>query len=143
MHLTASSGYAIHGLAYLAFKDADGAVFLSEISKHFNIPASYLAKVFQAMARAGLVHSYRGAKGGYKLALPADRISLRDVIDVFEGSRSASCVLLAAPCSLDSTCAVGHRLAKAQQAYLAELEAHCIADIADEFHRMAKGSKAP
>ena len=63
MQLTASSSYAIHGLGYLVTKEPGEVTFLSEISEYFGIPSSYMAKVFQALARKGLVRSFRGAKG--------------------------------------------------------------------------------
>jgi Rrf2 family protein len=133
MQLTASSGYAIHGLAYLALKGADSVTFLSEISEFFAIPPSYLAKVFQTLARQRLVSSYRGAKGGYALARPPDGITLREVIEIFEGRPAAECPLLKGPCSRESQCQVYRRLMEAQQAYLGVLEGHTVADIAEEF----------
>ena len=135
MQMTASSGYAIHGLGYLAWKSPDQATFLSEIAEHFAIPASYLAKVFQALARTGLVKSYRGAKGGYALARPADEITLRSVIEVFEGPIHTECSLERGPCENQPVCQVYARLAKAQLAFLKELEEHTIGHIGREFAR--------
>jgi Rrf2 family protein len=136
MQLTASSGYAIHGLAYLALKEPGSVTFLSEVSEYFAIPSSYLAKVFQALARARLVKSYRGAKGGYALARPAAEITLRQVIEIFEGPIRNSCSLLRGPCNLEPMCGVYGRLAEAQTAYLNALDAHSIQSIGDEFRRL-------
>lgn len=136
LQLTASSGYAIHGLAYLATKREGSVTYLSEISEHFAIPASYLAKVFQALARAGLVVSYRGAKGGYALGRPPDEVTLRQVIEIFEGPIKNACSLSRGPCNLESMCSVYGRLAEAQQAFLDALDAHSIRDIGDEFRRL-------
>ena len=136
LQLTASSGYAIHGLAYLATKDEDSVTYLSEISEHFAIPASYLAKVFQALARAGLVVSYRGAKGGYALGGPAEEVTLRQVIEIFEGPIKNACSLSRGPCNLEPMCSVYGRLAEAQQAFLDALDSHSIRDIGEEFRRL-------
>jgi Rrf2 family protein len=138
MRITASSGYAIHGLAYLATKDSRETTFLSEISEYFSIPSSYLAKVFQTLARAGLVASFRGAKGGYALARTAEEITLRQVIETFEGPVGVECGLLRSPCDLEDRCEVGKRLSEAQQAYLEALENHSIASIAREFKKHGK-----
>ena len=131
MQMTASSGYAIHGLAYLAYKGGDTVIYLSEIAEFFSIPSSYLAKVFQALARGGLVVSYRGAKGGYALARPGNEISLRQVIEIFEGPIRNDCPLMRSPCNVRTLCSVSSRIGLAQQAFLDELDRHTIAEIGD------------
>jgi Rrf2 family nitric oxide-sensitive transcriptional repressor len=138
MQMTASSGYAIHGLAYLAFRGGDTVIYLSEIAEFFSIPSSYLAKVFQALARGGLVISYRGAKGGYALARPGDKISLREVIEIFEGPIRNECPLMRSPCNARTLCSVSERLGKAQVAFLDELDRHTIENISQDFKKMEK-----
>ena len=142
MQLTASSSYAIHGLAYLATKDRKTVTFLSEISEYFAIPASYMAKVFQSLARAGLVTSFRGAKGGYALADTPKKITLRQVIEIFEGPLRNDCSLDRGPCNFEPMCAVYQRLAVAQAAYLDALDAQSIESIAAEFRRVAETGPA-
>jgi len=142
LQLTASSGYAIHGLAYLATKEKGDVTYLSEISEYFAIPSSYLAKVFQSLARAGLVVSYRGAKGGYALARPASEITLRAVIELFEGPIRNKCSLLKGPCRYEPMCQVYERLAEAQQAYLDVLDSQTIEDIGAEFSRHESRTRA-
>jgi Rrf2 family protein len=135
MQVTASSGYAIHGLGYLAWKKARKVIFLSEIAEYFAIPNSYLAKVFQALAHAGLVVSYRGAKGGYALSREASNITFREVIEVFEGPVSEVCSLNSGPCTKRMRCTVSRRLADAQRSFLEALSKYTIDDIAQELSR--------
>ncbi len=140
MQVTASSGYAIHGLGYLAWRKKP-VVFLSEIADYFKIPASYLAKVFQALARGGLVNSFRGAKGGYSLARAAKDINFREIVEIFEGPVSDICSLNRGPCVKRPSCGVFRRLADAQRAFLAALENHTVGDIAAEIEK-AEGAAA-
>ncbi len=51
-----------------------------------HVPLPTVSKILQALLHAGLLESIRGAHGGYRLARPAARISVRDVIDTLEGS---------------------------------------------------------
>ncbi|MEN8148790.1 MAG: Rrf2 family transcriptional regulator [Planctomycetota bacterium] len=136
MQMTASSGYAIHGLAYLAYKGGDTVTYLSEIAEFFSIPSSYLAKVFQALARGGLVASYRGAKGGYALSRPGNEITLRQVIEIFEGPIRNDCPLMRSPCNVRTLCSVSTRIGRAQQAFLDELDRHSIEEIGNDFIKM-------
>jgi Rrf2 family nitric oxide-sensitive transcriptional repressor len=52
------------------------ATTLAEMTR---VPANYLAKVLQQLADAGLVSGRRGVGGGYKLAMPPEKISLIDI----------------------------------------------------------------
>jgi Rrf2 family protein len=135
MQVTASSGYAIHGLGYLAWKKARKVIFLSEIAEYFAIPTSYLAKVFQALAHAGLVISFRGAKGGYALSREAPKITFREVIEVFEGPVSEVCTLNSGPCTKRMSCTVSRRLADAQRSFLDALSKYTVNDISQELAR--------
>lgn len=70
-----------------------------DIAAKAKIPSAYLAKVFQAMRRDGLIHARRGV-GGVTLAKPANKITLLDVIEAVEplkrqgGTKVASAVQL-------------------------------------------------
>jgi Rrf2 family protein len=55
------------------------------IAKNQDISAKYLEQLMAALKSAGLIKSQRGAKGGYILASPPDKIKLSEVFDVFEG----------------------------------------------------------
>jgi Rrf2 family protein len=135
MQMTASSSYAIHGLGYLVTKEPGEVTFLSEISEHFGIPSSYMAKVFQALAREGLVSSFRGAKGGYALARPPREITLRQVIEIFEGPATSDCTLSRGPCNFEPSCGIFARLVRAQEAFLEALDQFTIESIGEEFRR--------
>ena len=50
-----------------------------------HIPQPMASKILKTLARAGLLTSHRGAKGGYGLARPADAISVADVIAALDG----------------------------------------------------------
>ena len=54
------------------------------IAAELRVSPHHLAKVLRALGRAGLVDSVRGARGGYRFVANAKRVTLMDVIALFE-----------------------------------------------------------
>ncbi len=71
--------YALRAMACLALTP-DELVPTSVLAKQTGVPANYLAKVLQHLGAAGLIGGRRGVGGGYKLARPAAKIKLMDVL---------------------------------------------------------------
>jgi Rrf2 family protein len=86
MQVTRAEEYAIIGLLYLARQPAGRLVMIDEICDAENIPKSFLAKIFQTLAKAGIVRSHRGASGGFALARPPAEINLLQVFTVVQGA---------------------------------------------------------
>ena len=78
--ISQSAEYALRAVLWLA--GHPGATLSTpEIARRTMVPAGYLSKVLQALARAGLVTSTPGRTGGFVLARPTNRISVLDVIN--------------------------------------------------------------
>lgn len=56
----------------------------AEIAERFDISVNHLAKVLRTLGRAGLVEAVRGAGGGYRFRGNAKRVTLMDVVQLFE-----------------------------------------------------------
>ena len=84
MKISHTSEMAIHGLWELSISEEDGHVLVSDIADRHQVSASYLAKVFHRLGRAGIVVSRRGKVGGFMLARPANEITLGEIIRIFE-----------------------------------------------------------
>lgn len=82
--LTKKTGYAIIALCHMAQQDGERCT-AREIAKQFNMPTALLMNVLKTMNRGELVRSIRGARGGYTLAVPAEQITLSDIITAMEG----------------------------------------------------------
>ncbi|MEZ5738585.1 MAG: Rrf2 family transcriptional regulator [Burkholderiaceae bacterium] len=65
---------------------SDPARYISaaEIAEKYKVSAHHLAKVLAELARAGVVESVRGAGGGYRFIGNARRLTLMDIIQMFE-----------------------------------------------------------
>jgi Rrf2 family protein len=64
--------------------DPQRQVSAAEIAAKYRVSTHHLAKVLRKLGRAGLLHAARGAGGGYRFAGNAKRITLMDVIELFE-----------------------------------------------------------
>jgi Rrf2 family protein len=84
MRVTARSDYALRAAVELAAA-APGLLKRDEIASRQAIPIEFLESVMLAMKAAGIVQSQRGANGGFRLARPADSISLADVVRSVDG----------------------------------------------------------
>ena len=86
MKLTTRSEYALLALVHLARHGEGKLVPLSRIAAAQKIPAKYLEQLATAMCRAGYLTSAKGSRGGYALARPAGKITLAEVIRLFDGA---------------------------------------------------------
>ncbi len=87
MHITAAADYAVRAALTLAAREAEGGppVTADELAEAQQLPRKFLDQVLGSLRRAGLVHSQRGAQGGYRLAVHASDVSVADVIRAVEG----------------------------------------------------------
>ena len=84
MRVSAKSDYAVRALIELA-SQGEGHVKGERIAQAQEIPVKFLENILIDLRNAGLVASRRGADGGYRLARPADEISVADVIRAVDG----------------------------------------------------------
>jgi len=86
MKLTSRSEYALLALAYLARQDAREYVPVHAIAAAQGIPPKFLEQIMLVLKRARYLRSRKGQHGGYCLAKAADKITLAEIIRVFEGA---------------------------------------------------------
>ena len=89
MKLSTKGRYGLRALIDLAQYGEQEAVSIQSISARQQISDSYLEQLVRKLKKAGLVTSVRGAQGGYRLARPAEEISVGDVLRALEGSIEA------------------------------------------------------
>ena len=80
MKISAQEEYGLRCLLQLARARQGVLVTVKEIAKKEALSAAYVEKLLRLLAKAGLVHSLRGTKGGYVLNRPADHITLGEVV---------------------------------------------------------------
>ncbi len=83
MRLQKATSFALYAVLELA-ADPARQITAVEIAEKYGISAHHLAKVLRDLGRAGLVDAVRGVGGGYRFAGNAKRLTLMDVIRLFE-----------------------------------------------------------
>jgi Rrf2 family protein len=86
MRYSKTTELALDSLFYMAAHPERSDFFVDELAQAQNVSNTYLAKIFQQLAKSGLLRSHRGSKGGYTLGRDPEAITLLDVAQVFEGA---------------------------------------------------------
>ncbi len=96
--------YAIRGLLELSRQPQGRPCTVHQICRRQRVPPATLSKVFQKLAKAGLLGSIPGRQGGYWLQQPRGRISLQDIKSVVDGEAINACRWFPADCCPDAPC---------------------------------------
>jgi Rrf2 family protein len=84
MLITRKTDYAVRALCSLA-RNGRRIVPVSELSEQLVIPRPYLRGILQILRKRGLLHSFRGKGGGFKLSRAPSDILLVDLVEIFQG----------------------------------------------------------
>lgn len=107
MRVSTKGRYGLRALFELALHYGQGPTFIRDIANRQVISEAYLVQIFVPLKRAGLVKSVRGAYGGYLLAREPERINLKEIMDVLEGTEKAvPCLEIPPDCSLFRQCVI-------------------------------------
>lgn len=79
----------------------------AQIAEETHLELPTVSKLLKSLGHAGLVDSFRGVNGGYRLARPADEISLAEIVEAMEGPLGMTeCSLSDGHCERESQCGV-------------------------------------
>lgn len=87
MKFNKSTRYALYAALEMALAGDGNQVTASRVANRHRIPEGALAKVFQRLVRAKIAIGTRGVRGGYQLARRPSRVTLLEVISVFQPPR--------------------------------------------------------
>jgi Rrf2 family protein len=85
MLLTRKACYGLIAVRHLAEQPCESSFSAKDLADFHGLPQEALAKILQRLAKAGLLLSHHGIKGGYTLARDPHQISVLDVIKASEG----------------------------------------------------------
>jgi Rrf2 family iron-sulfur cluster assembly transcriptional regulator len=130
MELTKACSYGVFGMIYLAKQPQGKIVSLAEISRAENLPEKFLAKIFQNLTRSGLIRSHRGAGGGFSLARPANKITVKELLESIEGHICfAKCLSEMEDCDKKDICKLRKHLKKIQDYAIKIMIQNTLADL--------------
>ena len=125
MRFTRYTDYSLRVLIHLALYP-EQLCSIGEIARIYDISHNHLVKAVHALARNGFVETVRGRSGGIRLARPAHKISVGEVVrHTEEGFQLADC----SSCTLSPACGLTGVLAQGVGAMLKVYDTHTIADL--------------
>jgi Rrf2 family protein len=85
MRISAKADYAVRAVVELAAAEGDKPIKAERVATAQQIPLNFLENILGELRHAGIVRSHRGAEGGFRLAKPANEVTVADVIRAVEG----------------------------------------------------------
>jgi Rrf2 family protein len=129
--------WGVHACTLLAVLPSDAALPAPRLAEYHGVPSAYLAKHLQALARAGVLETVKGPRGGYRLARPPAEITVLDVVEAIDGDEPAfRCTEIRrrGPTAVPAReyklpCGIHRTFSRADEAWRTELAAVTIADL--------------
>lgn len=85
LRITKQTDYGIVLMTHFAADEGRSVHNARDLSATARLPLPTVSKILKALARAGLLASHRGVKGGYRLARDPAAVSVADIITALEG----------------------------------------------------------
>ncbi len=106
MKINRATDYGVRLMVYLA-GCPEKVVSRAEASRKLAIPAEFLAKIAQTLARAGFIEIRQGRTGGYRLTKDPAKVTLLEVVEALEGDLLLNvCVTRPEACQFSTRCKV-------------------------------------
>lgn len=135
LKINRQTDYAVRVVLALA-KRAEGVRLSStQIQREMMIPPALMTRIVAQLAREGLVNTFPGRDGGLMLPRPASRISLKDVVEAFEGPILLSECMQAKSeddCPFRTNCPVRSKWGRVQAAMVREMASISFEDLVQE-----------
>ncbi|TDC14776.1 Rrf2 family transcriptional regulator [Actinomadura bangladeshensis] len=143
MRMSEGVEWAIHSCINLSWLEPGEAVTAARMAAFYELPPAYLNKQLQALARAGILTSTPGPRGGFRLARSPGDISLLDVVTAIEGREEAfRCeeIVARGPGEHEGidyrrSCFVSQAMRRAEMAWRRELAGQTLADLRSTVER--------
>ena len=125
-----SAEYAIRAFVNLAQVPEGKYAMVKNIAEQEDIPAHFLAKILQQLARKGLLRSSKGPTGGFALRIEPSDVRLLDIVEALDGlAPYQQCASGLSECSDDMPCSMHDSWVALRTRIIDYLEKNTIADL--------------
>ncbi|MET8778090.1 Rrf2 family transcriptional regulator [Nocardia sp. NPDC050713] len=133
--------WGLHCCLVLAWLEDRAPIATARLARMFELPPDYLKKRLQPLVRAGILESTPGARGGYRLAMAPERVTVLDVVVAVEGRteafacneiRQRGAGATAAASEFARPCGIATTMRRAELAWRRELAGRTLADLIAE-----------
>jgi Rrf2 family protein len=135
LKINRQTDYAVRVVLALAKHGEGERRSSADIQQEMLIPKSFMSRIVAQLSREGLINTFPGRDGGLSLPRPASQITLKDVVDVFEGPILLSeCMQVKGEndCPFQSNCPVRTKWGRVQVAMLREMASITFEDLVKE-----------
>lgn len=135
LKINRQTDYAVRVVLALAKRGEGARLSSAEIQKEMLIPKAFMPRIVAQLSREGLIDTYPGRDGGLMLPHSASQITLKDVVEAFEGPILLSACLQVTgedDCPFQSNCPVRPKWGRVQVAMMREMASITFEDLAKE-----------
>lgn len=132
MKYSKATNYALHSMVHLAMASTNEAVRVEDLAKRQKLSPTYLSKILTKLAKAGLITSTPGVKGGYRLLRSPEECTFLDIIQAIEGHESLLNCTMSHDGKWNRECLIERAVADAEDKLKDELARKKIADILNQ-----------
>jgi Rrf2 family protein len=126
-----SSEYAIRAVVHMATLPPGEYAMVKHIAADGGIPAHFLAKILQELARDGFLHSSKGPHGGFRLRQAAEEVSMLKIVEAVDGAgRYDRCIGGSPECNDRAPCGMHDSWMELRSRIIEYLEGTSVADLA-------------
>jgi Rrf2 family protein len=130
--ITRNTDYAVRALCCIAEQKQD-VISADQLVKSLEMPRPFLRKILQTLNKEGLLNSSKGKGGGFVLAVSPGKITLTDVIKIFQGPiRLNECKFRKSDCSYINDCLLKKKIDEIEKEVITKLKTITIASIIKE-----------
>lgn len=135
LKINRQTDYAVRVILALAKRAENTRLSTAEIQREMLIPPSFMGRIVAQLAKHALVQTFPGRDGGLSLPCSASKITLKDVVEAFEGPILLSECMQAKgeeDCPFRSNCPVRTKWSRVQVAMLREMASITFEELAKE-----------
>lgn len=127
--ISRETDYAVRALLYMARCQIE-TVSVSELVSALKIPRAFLRRIMQSLNKKGMIESFKGKGGGFRLRLPLEKIFLIDLMEKLQGPvKLNECLFKKRICPDRNRCLLKKKIDALEKEMIAKLRAITLASL--------------